>query len=330
MKSPCCHHQTQSGVALIMAILIVALATILAVGLASEGYMDQRRTATHLSLEQAMQIGMGGEAAYATMIKEDTNKQDTTADIWIQPRELPIRNGAGDIIGTIKGQLEDLQGRFNLNGVLNPDGTHSDEAIAQFRRLLELNSIDTKFATQWADWIDNDTQTSIPDGAEDNTYGSLLPPHLTANLPVTRTSELMQLPGFKYEDFLRIEPFITALPLDTKLNVCTASGMVLDSLATAHQEFSTATGLGTLVENRKNGCFPDINTLSRIFANDPGFTKLIGGRRDYLAETTSYFRANMVITLGTVELPLYSVLYRIGTGDNARTQIIQRNFYIPY
>jgi len=320
-----------AGVALIMAILIVALATILAIGLASEGYMDQRRTVTQLSIEQAVQIGMGAEAFAASALKEDEgNTKDYLAESWATPIDLPVQDQGGDVIGTIKGQLEDLQGRFNLNSVLNADGTHNLETIAQFQRLLELNSIDPKFATMWVDWIDSDSEPTTPDGAEDSTYGNVDPAHLTANLPVTHSSELLQLPGFKYDDFLKLEPHITTLPLDAKLNVCTATGMVLDSLATSHQEFSTAEGLRNLAENRKNGCFPDLNYVRKVFGGDASYAKLTTAHLSYLAENTSYFRANMVITLGTVELPLYSVLHRNGTGNNARTQVIQRNFYTPY
>jgi hypothetical protein len=39
---------------------------------------------------------------------------------------------------------------------------------------------------------------------------------------------LLALPGFGRENYLKIAPYVTALPYDNPLNVCTASGLVLD------------------------------------------------------------------------------------------------------
>ena len=52
----------QRGVALITAVLMVALATILAVNVAFRGMLDQRRAATIFARAQAFQIALGAEA----------------------------------------------------------------------------------------------------------------------------------------------------------------------------------------------------------------------------------------------------------------------------
>ena len=57
-----CSIPSQRGVALITAVLIVALATILAVSVGFKGYLDQRRTATTFALDQAFEVALGGEA----------------------------------------------------------------------------------------------------------------------------------------------------------------------------------------------------------------------------------------------------------------------------
>jgi general secretion pathway protein K len=316
----------QSGVALIMAILIVALATILAVSAATEGYMDQRRNFTAISMDQAYEVGLGGEALAADALQQDSDaKQDTLAESWATPITLPLDDG----IGEIKGQLEDLQGRFNLNSVLNQDGSHNAETIEQFKRLLTLLSIDPKFANMWVDWVDADQTEEFPDGAEDTAYAGQTTPHLTANMPVTRVSELMTLPNFTLADFRKLEPHVAALPLDAKLNVCTATPEVIDSLKTDGgdgRDFSTPEGIRNITENRAKGCFPTANEVRTAFNSDAGFAKLLAKHADYLVETTSYFRANILVTLGTTELALYSVMHRLGTGSNAKVQVIQRSF----
>ncbi len=311
----------QRGVALIMAVLMVALATMLAVSVASEGYMDQRRTSTVMLVDQAYQMGLGAEALAAQILQEDEPKTDNLTEAWATPILLPVDEG----IGEIKGHLEDLQGRFNLNNVLNPDGTRSETGLRQFQRLLELLNLDTRYATITVDWIDADSNPEFPDGAEDSVYAAQTPAYLTPNMVITRTSELMSEVGMKQEDYLKLEPHIAALPIDSKLNVCTASGYVLDSLSSPGvTQYSN--DLASLARSRANGCFPTINDVNTSFGQDTDFKKLVQDNPDYLVETTRYFRASILVTLGTAELALYSVLDRTSTGANGRTRVIQRSF----
>ena len=51
----------QRGVALIMAVLIVALATILAVNVTFRGMVDQRRAANLFALDQGFEVALGAE-----------------------------------------------------------------------------------------------------------------------------------------------------------------------------------------------------------------------------------------------------------------------------
>lgn len=310
----------QRGVALIMAVLMVALATILAVSVASEGYMDQRRTSTMTSIDQAYELGLGAEALAAEVLQDDAPKDDNLGEAWATPIVLPVDEGAGEI----KGRLEDLQGRFNLNNLLNPDGSRNDSGVRQFRRLLELLTIDVRYADLTLDWIDADTNTE-PFGAEDSAYAGQSPAHLTPNIPITRTSELMSVVGMKQADYEKLEPYVAALPVqDSKLNICTASGYVLDSLNSSLIQYSN--DLAGLNKSREaNGCFPTINDVKTSFAQDNDFKLLLQDNPDYLVQTTSYFRASILVTLGTTEVALYSVLQRNGSGANARTRVIQRS-----
>src|ERR1700710_784472 len=174
MRSSPIMLSSQRGVALIMAVLIVALATILAISVASEGYMDQRRTSTVMVMDQAFEVALGAEAVAALAISEDDPKIDTLDEHWaVQVPPQAIDEGVGEF----QGNLEDLQGRFNLNNLLNKtDGTPNPTMVRQFRRLLDLLGIDTKFATLTLDWIDTDSNPNPLDGAEDAIYAGQTPP----------------------------------------------------------------------------------------------------------------------------------------------------------
>jgi general secretion pathway protein K len=311
----------QRGVALIMAVLIVALATMLAVSVASEGYMDQRRTSTVLILDQAYELGLGAEALAADTLNKDA--KDTTIDTpnegWATLIVLPVDDG----IGEIKGNLEDLQGRFNLNNLLDSNGLKNVSAIKQFERLLALLEIDPKWATTTVDWIDSDTSPEAS-GAEDSIYAGQSPAYLTANMVITRASELMSQVGMEISTFRKLEPYVVALPNNTSLNVCTASALVLDSLATTKQQYST--DMTTFAENRANGCYPKLQDILRDFKGDPDFDQRALINNSYLVESSNYFRANILVSIGSVELAMYSVLSRSGNPNNAKVRVIQRSF----
>jgi general secretion pathway protein K len=296
----------QRGVALITAVLIVALATILAINVSFRDMVDQRRTSNLFALDQGFEVALGAEAWAADILRKDAENTQTDhlGETWAQTiAALPIDEG----IGAVSGQLEDMQGRFNLNNLVFADGTPNEKAIKQFERILAMAGIEPAWATMIADWIDADVQPGFPDGAEDPVYTGMDPPHLTANMPITRVSELMSLPEFGPERFRKLQPYVSALPVGTKLNVCTAPGVVIDSLFEAQRQFSL--NPNDLVTRRKEGCFPTLEDLRGTLS--AAEFELV---KDSLAESTSYFRATVWVTIGTTQFTLYSLLARGGNG----------------
>jgi len=294
------HRATQRGVALITAVLMVALATMLAVDVGFRGFLDQRRSGTLLAMDQAMQVALGAEAWAADFLKQDLqdSKTDHLGETWARPLPpLPIDGGS------VEGRLEDMQGRFNINNLVNADGTTNLEAVKQLERLFAMLEIEPAWASAVADWVDMDTQPGFPDGAEDSVYTSQDPPHLAANMPVTRVSEIMVIPGFGAERYLRVRPYLAALPVGTPLNVCTAPGMVLDALTDGSREF----GLNPqdLATRRQEACFPTLEDL-RGALGDAAYNEL----KNSLTESSSYFRATAWVTIGTTQFTLYSLLAR--------------------
>jgi general secretion pathway protein K len=294
-------RRAQRGIALITAVLMVALATILAVEVGFRGFLDQRRSGTLFALDQAYEVALGAEGWAADFLKQDLQESQTDhlGETWARPLPpLPIDGG-----GIVEGRLEDLQGRFNINNLVTPEGATNEAAVRQLERILSTLDIEPTWATAIADWIDADTQPGFPDGAEDSVYTGQDPPHLTANMPVTRVSELMVLPGFGAERFARVRPYLAALPVGTKLNVCTAPGVVLDSLSEGTSEFGIDPK--NLEARREDACFPTLEDLRGAFG-DAAFAEL----QNSLTESSSYFRATAWVTIGTTEFTLYSLLAR--------------------
>jgi general secretion pathway protein K len=319
-------RRRQRGVALIIALILVALAAILATKLSFDGWLERRRAIGVIAAEQALQFGIGAEALAADVLsqsKQNGAQQDTLAQPWAQPTQpLPItpeNDPEGEPIGTVQGAIEDMQGRFNLNNLahVTADGKQDPQPLEQFQRLLVAVGLEPKWAGIARDWIDADDQPGNPDGAEDSVYTSQTPPYRTGNWPMHSPSELMNLPGFGADRYRKIAPYVTALPTAlAKINICTAPAPVLESLAdNLNGEYSGSPEV--LVNGRKAGCFPDRTA----------FTNILGAQAAKVAplydDKSAYFRLTTRVTLGSTQFTLYSLLFRNPNGGGKVTPMLR-------
>jgi general secretion pathway protein K len=315
----------QRGIALLVAILLVALGTMIAAAIAYENAMTARRGAATLALDQSVLIGEAAEALAAYGLRE-VWRSDKAHTYIGQGWDKPV--GPVEVVPDVMltASLEDLSGRFNLNSLVNADGTVNQTSFTAFQQLLTYLEIEPKWAGYIVDWIDPDIVPQNPDGAEDSVYMGQSPPYRTPNMYITSASELLALPGFGHERYKKLAPYVVALPIDAKLNICTASGMVLDAYTPGRREFSLDPA--GLQKNRESAgaCFPSLQEYQAAFESQakppaqqqqkPG--QPIGGGADQgpqFATNSNYFRLTSFVTIGTTEFNLYSLLYQDATGS---------------
>ena len=313
-------HLRQRGVALLVAITIFAIATTLAAAITYNKAMAARRAAATFTLEQALQAGMAAESLADIALTADGSSSKTSPDQqWAQAL------GPIEIEGTgvwIQAQLEDLSGRFNLNSVVKWDATTSSfvadpDQVQVFQRLLKDLDIDVRYADYLVDWIDTDI-APYNQGGEDTLYLSQTPPYRPPNTFITHTSELLALPAFGAQNYAKIAPYVTALPNDARINVCTGIGLVLDAARNDNTSEFAGTDL-TAKGQRAKGCFPSKNVFVAA-VNDAALHAKADAR---VEETSQWFRLRTNIRVGTAEFVLYSVLFR-EQGNKVRT--VQRSF----
>ena len=226
------------GVALITALLVVSIATTAAVALSAHQQMDIRRTANLISRDQAWLYTKAAESWSKAILARDQedNETDSVEDIWAQ--RLPPLDIPG---GVMIGHMEDLQGRLNINNLI--DGKKLDpQAVSQFQRLLEVLQLPKELAQAVADWLDEDVEATAPEGAEDDYYLGLEQAYMAGNRNMVNISELRLVKGFDQQTFQRVAPFLTALPERTEINVNTAPPEILASLS-SDIDLSTAESL---------------------------------------------------------------------------------------
>ncbi|MBF0284142.1 MAG: type II secretion system minor pseudopilin GspK [Magnetococcales bacterium] len=207
--------------------LVVALGTLTAVAMSANLQRDLRRTTSLIERDRAMQVALGAEMWAKGVLARDgaATKTDALRDDWAQPiRDLPVEGGY------LSGGLEDLQGRFNLNSLIQ-DGKRSALAMERFETLLSVLGVSPGLAAAVADWIDADSEVDNYGGAEDFDYLSRRPPYHAANRPFVSVTELRQVKGIDERIYRKLAPFVAALPEVTPINVNTAPLEVIMALS---------------------------------------------------------------------------------------------------
>ena len=291
------------GVALITAMLITALVGSVALALSWDNTLDVRRTMVMLYRDQAIQVAVGSEGWVDSILRADQveTQNDHLGEIWaadIPP--LPIDSPA--VQGEIYGKLEDLQGRFNLNNLIDGNGAVDQPSVEQYERLLAALGLDARLAGITVDWLDADQNEGIPYGAEDPLYTGRTPPYRTADRRMVSVTELAALDGMDRDSFLALLPHVTALPERTAINVNTATSPVLQSLG---PNISPGDAEG-LISLRGDGGIVDFATVFAPLV-DPAL-------QQWISETTSYFQLKAVVRIDTVRITMFTVLHRDPSG----------------
>ena len=215
----------QTGVAIIMVLLIVALATSLASYMAQQQNLWLRQVESQFDRAQARRIGIAGIDWARAILADDarTNSSDHEQEMWaLRLPAMPVENG--EVIGMV----EDRQGLFNLNNLVR-NGTTSAADVAQFQRLLALLGLPADLAITLSDWMDTDLEVQAG-GGEDEYYLALTPPYRAANRPLSELGEVVRIKGFNGNIMERLQPFVSVLPVAGPVNVNFAPPEVLAAI----------------------------------------------------------------------------------------------------
>jgi general secretion pathway protein K len=230
-------HSSQTGMAVITAMLLVALAA---------------TTATFLLWRQQLWLRQVESMAARA-------QADALARAAI---EWKLRAGSGSAAapfaeaGVIETVVSDPQGLFNLNNVLRA-GKPSEPDIAALRRLLSMLKLPEALADALLDAIDPDSDTTFPAGAEDLDYLAMDPPRRAPNRPLLDVSSLGRIKGFTPETIARLAPYVSALPEPTSINVNSAPAELLQALIPGLDEGAAR----AIVAERSNKAFDSLDAF---------------------------------------------------------------------
>lgn len=321
----------QQGVALITALLVVSMATVLAVSLVKHLYFDIRRTENILRLDQAQLYNTNAVEFGMIMLKLDrdkNNEYDSLEDIKLFNDQAAIFPVEG---GSVSAYLSDLQSCFNLNN-LSKTNAELVRQRAQYKQLLANLGVD-KFllaglTDSLVDWLDTDDVTE-PQGAEFDYYIGLDKPYRTSNNLMVSPSELRLVKGYNEKIMQLIQNEICVLPaVNTAININTASSKMLESIeglsGHAEQIISDRDGNTQSVDNTGNNTANNNASNSSNTGNGAAFETMDEFKK-YVTSTLKVKKFNSTGLQTYSEYFLLKTQTQLGTGDTKLFSMIYRN-----
>jgi len=296
-------HNQQQGVAVIMVLLIVAIATSLAAYMAMQQNLWQRQVESQFERAQARQLGSAGIDWARAVLAEDArgNTVDHEKEIWtLRLPAIPVEGG--EVIGAI----EDRQGLFNLNNVASN--------MAQFQRLLAILGLPADLAPALSDWMDSDSELQIG-GAEDGYYLALAQPYRASNRALVELGELTRVKGFDSRVIDNLRAFVSVLPASkTPINVNFAPAEVLVAVI----EGMTLSDARLIVQQRQGQPFKDIADFKLRLPH--GEIKIVDSD---ISVKSEFFWVTGRASFGKSQVVTQALMQRVNTWPNVVWQSVQ-------
>lgn len=308
------------GVALLTVLVVVAIATVLSVGMMRSQQQALQHAAGLFQQDQAWLYTQGAEAFVAELLAEDLKSDrrkdrqvDHPGETWAKPfPPYPVEGGM------VRASLADLQGRLNLNR-LGAEADADAPGATAFRQLLRNLGLPENLGPALADWIDEDDTPRQVDGAEEDYYSRLQPAYRVANRPLADLSELRLVKGFTPDVVARLRPHVCVLPPEARINVNTATPSVLAALLPSLTERTA----GELASQRPAQGYATLDE----FLSQPAFNGLDNAQKNRLREQldvrSSHFQLVADAEIGGRHSILHAVMQR---GDSGTLRIITRDF----
>lgn len=301
----------QRGVAVVVAMLVVALAASTAMHLLWSQSLWTRQVENLTARARADAVARAAAQWAVAILAEDDREVDHLGEGWARRLPpLPAENARLD------GALSDEQSRFNLNNLVR-NGAASPADVVALQRLLEALGLPLRLADALVDWLDADDETTEPGGAEDAHYLGLAEPYRAANRSLAHVGELARVRGFDAAAIARLAPFVTALPEPTPVNVNTASAPVLQAVVPTIAPSEAR----ELVELR----------AKQPWRSRDDFLRALSKRPDVVLDTTldvrsRFFRAEAAVAVGRVSTGYRAIVQR---RDDGRCFVIGLSPFLP-
>ncbi|MFT3803060.1 MAG: type II secretion system minor pseudopilin GspK [Burkholderiaceae bacterium] len=305
---------SQRGAAIVTALLVVTLTTLIVSGLFWRTNVTVRSVENRLALAQThwVERGVIDWARVVLQIDGATTRSDDLGETWANPvldtkLDETVTGGAriGDASrsAVLAGQIYDAQARFNLNNLIeDTDG----KMLQSLERLFELAGQPTSMASVLRARVQQSYTRAID--------GKLIP---ATALPLLKVADLRYVPGFTDNVIRAIEPYVIFLPLPVNLpGDGGASGQVFQKTAVNVNTAEPVVLAALLPELGLDGARRFVSQVRRQYATLDQATAAMGHEMSVpagvLSVSSAYFLVRGVVRYDRVEDQTDTLLYRSG------------------
>ncbi len=221
----------QSGAAVLMALFVATLATLIVSALFYRQFVLLRTIENQQLVSQSRLLLRGALDWGRAILREDANRSsyDALSEPWAQPlaeTRLDQLGETGSIasLASIAGSMEDAQGRFNLQNLVS-NGQIVDKELESLRRLAELLQLPTQTADLIAERMLQ--AQGLPPQTDDKSGDKSADGEQIRPLPLMLPSDISGVKGISPEAADRLAPYLVVLDEKTPVNVNTASAEVI-------------------------------------------------------------------------------------------------------
>jgi general secretion pathway protein K len=226
------HARRQRGAAVLLALFVATLATLIVSGLFYRQFVLLRTIENQQLMTQSRMLLRGALDWGRAILREDANRSsyDALSEPWAQPLMETRLDQLGETsalasMASIAGSMEDAQSRFNLRNLVE-NGQVMEVEVDALRRLCTLLQV----PAQTADLIALRMKEALPATAPDDS-GRMPDSALSADsrrpIPPMLPGDLVSIPGISAEAAQRLAPYIVVLDERTPINANTARPEVI-------------------------------------------------------------------------------------------------------
>lgn len=214
----------QSGVVIILAMLMVALIASMAYLMMEQTMRDTKRTALIMRDAAANGVASGAVLWAEDALTQDWMRQKPTQRVDALPMTLPVSVVQGYRVSAV---LQDAQAKYNMNNLMN-EGANADfisllKAVSPALSESEATALTSNIVLWLKPVMMNDTL--------DRYYAELPQPYRAGHRLMAHVSELKWVKGMTPALYVALQSSVIALPETTIINPQTASVPVLMTLS---------------------------------------------------------------------------------------------------
>lgn len=295
----------QRGLALINALLIVAALSAVAVLLLQRAESSRGRLHDTYEVAQARANLDGFETLLISLLDADrqNNSVDHLKEAWAQ-KNYTAQIGDGQVSGTIR----DMQGKFNLNWLLEGD---AEFASGAFKKLMQGLGQKDSLRSAIEGWISED-------GPDNQSAYRNRPLRLAPRGGALDVLDALRLvSGMTPQNFTKLEPMLAVYSTEARINVNTVSYDVLQAIL--HEAPSAA--VTALLLERDREPFEDDDMLQAWFANTLSEEDLQNVDTEHFGISSRWFEARISATLGKTHLTRHVIFHRSGETGKTRVKL---------